>query len=110
MHKEIYDRLREVARNQTYTTYTDIALFANLDMSVVADRDKISGLLEDIARHEQAAGRPMLTAVVIHELDNLPGNGFFTIAQEFGRFDESDRLRFWIDALNEVHVFWRNKR
>jgi len=75
------------------------------------DREEMSRLLEEIARHEEK--RPMLTAVVIRREDNIPGEGFFQIAQVLGRYAGSrkpnDRLRFWIDSLNEAHDFWKKK-
>ncbi len=109
MNAKIYDRLKAIARDRSSTTYADIAPPAGLDMSLHSDRGEMSRLLGEIAHHEQAVGHPMLTAVVIHRTDNLPGSGFFTIAQEFGRFDGTDRVRFWIDALKEVHEFWQNQ-
>jgi hypothetical protein len=111
MNQQIYERLLSVARdgNRGYTTYGEISPLANLDMENPADRDTMSKLLEEIARHEQEAARPMLTAVVIHRVDNIPGEGFFKIASEFGRFKSKDKLGFWINALNEVHEYWQRK-
>ena len=65
MNQKIYERLLSVARDQNrgYTTYSEISPLADLDMENPADRDTMSRLLEQIARHEQDAGRPMLTAV-----------------------------------------------
>jgi hypothetical protein len=109
MNTLVYQKLQDVARCGSYTTYSDIAPLAGLDMGNPADRETMSRLLEEIARVEQVAGRPMLTAVVIHRADNIPGEGFFTIAEEFGRFDGGDKLPFWIISLNEVHDYWRAK-
>lgn len=107
MNQELYDCLLTEARRRGYTTYTDAGRQIGLDMAIDADRDQMTGLLEEIARHEQDSGRPMLTAVVILRGENMPSDGFFRIAAEFGRFDDGDRLRFWIDALNEVHGYWQ---
>ena len=107
MNQQIYERLLGVARARSYTTYGDISPLVGLNMEEPNDRNEMSKLLEKIARHEQQAGRPMLTAVVIRADKNLPGDGFFDIASEFGRFNGKDRLRFWIDALNEVHEHWQ---
>ena len=96
-----------MARDQNATTYAEISPIADLDMEDPADRNIMSQYLEEIARYEQEAKRPMLTAVVIHKMDNIPGDGFFKIAIEFGRFDGGDKLHFWINALAEVHEFWR---
>jgi hypothetical protein len=109
MNKVMYDRLAEIAQRRGYTTYADVAPLVGLDMEIDADRNQMSILLEEIARFEEGQHRPLLTAVVIHRQDNIPGEGFFKIAKEFGRFDGGDKLRFWIDALNEVHDCWARK-
>ena len=109
MNQQLYQRLLEVAHDRSYTTYGDISPLVGLSMDNPDDRNEMSRLLEEIARHEQAAGRPMLTATVIRADQNIPGDGFFDIASEFGRFDGRDRLRFWIDALNEVHEHWKER-
>ena len=66
MHIGIYDRLLEIARAEDLTTYSQIAPLAGLTMSNERDRDAISDILVEIAKHEQAAERPMLTALVVH--------------------------------------------
>lgn len=104
----IRQRLLEIARRRGYTTYGEIAPLVGLDTENPDDRNAMSQILADIARAEQAAGRPMLTAVVIRADQNMPGDGFFTIAQEFGRYAGGDRLLFWIGSLNEVHEYWQN--
>jgi len=113
MNKKTYDRLQEIAKAQEMTTYSDIAPLADLSMDNEDDRNAISIILEEIAQHEESEKRPMLTAVVIHRGDNIPGEGFFQIAQKFGRYNgsrnQNNRLRFWIDALNSVHEYWKEK-
>ena len=113
MNQKIYDRLQEIAKSLGTITYSDIAPLANLSMDNEDDRNAISIILEEIAKHEESNQRPMLTAVVIHREDNIPGEGFFQIAQKFARYNgsrnQNNRLRFWIDALNSVHEYWKEK-
>lgn len=58
MNRLIYDRLVELARAERLTTYSDIAPLAGLSMDNEADRDAISKILMEIARHEEGQGRP----------------------------------------------------
>jgi hypothetical protein len=108
MHAEIFAELQRVARRRRLTTYSDIAPLAGLDMDVDVDRDRMSAILEEIARHQEEEGLPMLTAVVVHRgNDNNPGEGFFAIAEEFGRFEggrnQLVRLEFWVREVGRVH-------
>jgi hypothetical protein len=111
MHTAIYNRLTELARARQLTTYSDIAPLAGLSMENDEDRERISQLLGEIVLHESANGRPMLTALVVHRgSDNNPGEGFFAIANEVGRFNGSrqklPRLEFWVRQVQEVYDYW----
>ncbi len=111
MHMGIYNRLIELARGGHLTTYGDIAPLAGLNMQLDADRDSISKLLGEILRYEASGDRPLLTAIVVHHgNDNNPGEGFFSVANELGRFggsrDPLARLEFWVREVQEVHAYW----
>jgi len=115
MHRPIYNRLLELARAHPgrLTTYSDIAPLADLTMDVEEDREKMSRLLEEILVHEAHAGRPLLTAIVVHRgNDNNPGEGFFSAATELGKFNGSReqmaRLEFWVRQVSDVHAYWAN--
>jgi hypothetical protein len=67
---------------------------------------RLFDLLDEISREEDAAGRGMLTAVVVHKAGNMePGSGFFKLATELGR-DTSDITKCWIAELHKVHAVW----
>jgi hypothetical protein len=106
VNQQLYSRLCEVARQRRYIRYADAATVVGLDMNIPADRDEISRLLDEISMHEFNDGKPLLSAVVIHVQDNIPGNGFFTMAERIGRFDGTDRLQFWLGELRAVHDHW----
>jgi hypothetical protein len=65
-------------------------------------------LLGEISVEENAAGRGMLSAVVVHKHGDMqPGPGFFELAKHLGR-DTKDLLTIWIEELNKVHAYWAN--
>ena len=107
MNAEIFDRLKAVAKAQDVTTYADIAPLAGLDMGSPDDRNRIAEILGDISRHELAQGHPMLSAVVIHRDNSIPGQGFFTLARELGLHKGKDDDTFFVNELRRVHEFWK---
>lgn len=65
-------------------------------------------MLGQISREEDADGRGMLTAVVVHQTgDQMPGGDFFELASELGR-DPSDRVKCWTAEVNKVHDYWQD--
>lgn len=63
--------------------------------------------LGEISAEESAAGRGMLTALVVHKHGDMqPGPGFFELAQELGH-DTSDILKFWIEEVKAVFAAWQ---
>jgi hypothetical protein len=66
----------------------------------------MAAMLGEISTEEDAAGRGMLSVVVVHKYGDMqPGPGFFELAEELGR-DTSDILRCWIEELRKVHAWW----
>jgi hypothetical protein len=61
-------------------------------------------LLDEISREEDAAGRGMLSVVVIRKPpeESLPGSGFFKLAKKLGR-DTSDRNTCWAEEIAKVY-------
>ena len=108
MHKATYEELKDVARRESYTTYSKIAPLAGLDMGSQADRNRIAEILGEISTHEHSLGRPLLSAVVVLAEEGRPGQGFFTLAREFGLYGGGDDLRFWLDEIKRVHQYWAN--
>jgi hypothetical protein len=58
-------------------------------------------LLYEISKEEDAAGRGMISALVVRQDDGMPGQGFFDLAKELGR-DVSDRIRCWDEEIKLV--------
>jgi len=66
----------------------------------------LAAMLGAISSEEDAAGRGMLSVIVVHKSGDMqPGPGFFELAKELGR-DTSNILKCWVDELKKVHACW----
>ena len=110
MYDELYEKLREAARQQKTTRYEDIAPMLGLKMGDPADRVRIGQILGEISKQEHEAGRPMLSAVVTRKGDERPGPGFFELAQQLGLVGAMDSDTFFIHELKRVHGWWANAK
>ncbi len=110
LHQPIYKELKRLAKRQETTTYSAIAPLAALDMDNPADRQEMRQILGKISTYEHQHGRPMLTAIVVHKHDNIPGNGFFELARHLGLLSEGDEeLAFFCREVARIHAEWRKK-
>ncbi len=108
--KEMYGILMRVATAQDKISYGDLS--DKLRSIRLGPHDYAMGaMLGQISEEEDASGRGMLSAVVVHkpskEGDVMPGGGFFDCAAGLGR-DISDRDSMWIAELRRVHNEWKN--
>ena len=102
---EAREAMMEVAGREDLISYSDLANRINSCRFEPRDRC-FHQLLGEISTAEDAAGRGMLSVVVVHkDGDGRPGPGFFNLAQELGR-DISDQVRFWIEELKKAHDEW----
>jgi hypothetical protein len=109
MNEAIYRKLVGIAKSEALITYGEVAELAGLDMGNPADRTEISGLLDEINKHEARYKRPMLSAVVVRADTQMPGPGFFVCAQDIGRLSTNDsieELAFWAKEVKVVHNYW----
>lgn len=102
----IYQELTKVAQSGNITYYSDIAPLVGLDMGLPPDRNRIADILDEISRDEHANGNPLLSAVVILKDENIPGQGFFTLAGSLNLYAGDDKVQFWIQELRRVHNHW----
>jgi hypothetical protein len=93
------------ARVPGFIAYSDLAREIRSAMFAAHDQ-RLFHLIGEISTDENAAGRGMLSVIVVHKNgDREPGSGFFELAKELGR-DTSDRLRLWTDEFKKVHAAW----
>ncbi len=70
------------------------------------DSYALAAMLGEISTEEDAAGRGMLSVIVVHKSGDMqPGPGFFELAKDLGR-DTKDILKCWINELKKVHAYW----
>lgn len=85
-----------------YSELTQKIKSINLDPESYA----LTAMLGEISSEENAAGRGMLSVVVVHKTGDMqPGPGFFELAKDLGR-DTSDILKCWVEELKKVHAYW----
>ena len=112
MHKAIYEKLKEVARDKKLIAYSELneELKLGLDFDRPKDRGKIGEWLDEILEHEVESGRPMLSAVVVREEEDrsygAPGDGFFRLASELSVFRGDNKYIFWVSELSRVYNYW----
>lgn len=58
-------------------------------------------LLDEISKEEDAAGRGILTALVVLKDEQVPAEGFWASARDIGR-PISDKWAFWAEEVNRV--------
>ena len=108
MNKIIYEKLKEVARNQSTITYGEVGSLVGLDMEDPSQRNDLANLLGEISTYEYENDRPLLSMVVVHSEDRTPGKGVFNLARQLGaqKPDEEDII-FFAKELIRVHQHWK---
>ncbi len=103
------DILIAVARRRGRIAYSElVAQITTLHLE--AHDSRLFHLLGEISSEEDAAGRGMLTAIVVHKSGDMqPGPGFFELAKSLGR-NTKDVLACWVTEFNNVHDYWANKQ
>jgi hypothetical protein len=81
-------------------TYTDLCNKIGA-ISFDPHDPRLPHFLGEISREEDAEGRGMLTAVVVHKHDGQPGKGFFELARSLGRRVVSEEDA-WIAEINKL--------
>ncbi len=113
--KIIRNVLIEVAQSHNYQAcYSDVIIKARLsrkyDMSYPPDRTAFGDELGTISQYEVENGRPMLSSVVYNLKEEIPGNGFFDLAQSLYKIDLTDksaRETFFYDELDKTSQYWK---
>jgi hypothetical protein len=100
--KEAGDILRQKAQaTNQLITYGEIAKMI-VGANFSADDKSLHELLGEISTEEDAAGRGMLSVLVVHKHgEQKPGAGFFALAKRLGK-NTSDPDKFFIDELMKV--------
>ena len=94
------------AQERAMITYSDLVgrmTTVSLDPRSFA----LASMLGEISVEEDAAGRGMLSVIVVHKYGDMqPGNGFYELAMDLGRTTK-DRVACWVEELKKVFAYWR---
>lgn len=106
-YQRVFAELVRAAEYRGLTTYQHLAVIMDLPLSGNLMGKRIGQILGEIVDDELAAGRPMLSAVVVGTND-WPGAGFFSYARERGRLAEGQsEADFWAGEREAVYEAWR---
>jgi hypothetical protein len=106
-------RLHRVARDQAKTTYGELCreMAAAGMLRLEPHSSALAALLGQINILEREAGRPLISAIVVHKTDDwMPGVGFWNIARAIGidpGATEELRLEFWVKEFGRCHAYWK---
>ena len=107
MYEEIRQKLIQAAKEGSIVRYEELAPALGLKLERDHDRAEIGRVLGEISKEEVAAERPMLSALVVHKGgDEMPGSGFFSLAQELARYKGGDRKVWWAMELKALYEYW----
>jgi len=110
MHKAIYDKLKEVARQKQLITYKELAGVVGLDWNKNYGKCRqIFSILGDICTSEVEQGHPMLSAIAVRQDTGMPGSGFFALARSLGRYQSGTDYSFWIAERDAVRSLWSSR-
>jgi len=105
---EIRDVLAARARVRGMIPYSELVSKLTT-VRLEPDSFALAALLGEVSTEEDAAGRGMLSVIVVHKNGDMqPGSGFFDLASQLGR-DTTDIIRRWVDELHAVHRYWSTK-
>ena len=99
--------IRAVASNRGLIFYSDLVKRIS-SCALEPYGEPLAKMLGEISTDEDAAGRGLLTAVVVRREDGRPGRGFFDKLARDRVFPdtESGRDRFWVNELEGVYSAW----
>ena len=105
---EVYCKLIQIAKASNVVHYDDIAQTMGLPLSGNYMARQVGEMLGIISTIEHFFGRPMLSAVVVRKDTGEPGDGFFELAEELGKFNPNSQQRnsFWRQELQDVYSTW----
>lgn len=103
----VYERLVRAARGGELVFYGELAKMLGIDMDNPHFGAQVGKVLDRINEDETAAGRPMISAIVVSRDTMLPGTGFFKLGQELRQTNPGeDEIGFAVRQIKRVHHYW----
>jgi hypothetical protein len=105
--KQARDAMIKRAQKRGMITYTELTNAISA-IRFQPDGFDLANLLDEISTEENAAGRGMLTVIVVHKKGDMePGAGFYKLARDLGK-SFTEQVSFWVKELHGVHDTWSN--
>ncbi len=96
--------LQDVARSRLTTTYEEL-----MEKMGGPGRGFVGGVLVEVCSQEHAAGRPLLTAIVVKKGSNDPGEGYWMLPM-VPKVDDVDERRKLVEAEQQrVWDYWQKQ-
>lgn len=103
--EEARQLMYNAARKKSLISYSELVTRIT-QVQMEAHDPRLDHFLGEIAHEDDEAGLGLSTVVVVHKTgDQMPGPGFFEMAEEQGR-DVSDPVACWMSELNSVYDHW----
>ena len=106
--EEARREMSRMARRENQISYGDLAkhICRTKRLCFEPQDSRFHEMLGEISEAENAAGRGMLSVLVVRQDgDKRPGPGFFKLARKLCR-DTSDKEAFWVKELRKVYCAW----
>lgn len=100
--REATKAMRRVASAGSTITYSELTQQEIAAFSYAPNSEALGELSTKISRWTNARRGVLLSAVVVHAEDALPGKGFFELASSLGR-DVKNERQCRAEALRQVH-------
>ncbi|GIH11880.1 hypothetical protein [Rugosimonospora africana] len=99
------------ARRRRVVHHVELAeeLAPLVDLPPARVEDLLHDALAEIERYESAAGRPMLTSLVVSSISGVVTDGYVACARSLGhQVDDSPegRVAFWESQCQQVYACW----
>jgi len=108
----VYALLIDAAEKKQSVTYGRIAEIMGLPPSGHHMSNMVGIMLGLITSSERECGRPMLSAVAVSSTNQMPGPGFYGLAEEYGLLaSEStteEKRALWKTQRDLVYEVWSN--
>lgn len=108
-HRTVYERLVQAARAGQFVHYGELAKMLGIDTNNPHFAAQVGAVLGRISEDEIAAGRPMLSSIVVSKDTKLPGRGFFNLGEQLRQTRPGeDEIAFAVRQIRQTHAYWKN--
>jgi hypothetical protein len=104
----VYCKLIAAAQQRGEVSYKEVAHILGIDAPGHHMAREVGQVLGEISEDENAAGRPMLSALAVG-VSGGPGEGFYALARQLGKLTATgpnEEVQFWMSEQEHVYNTW----